>query len=222
MAISDNPILTEDQKNFLLRFRAAPFCDVFYLAGGTALSAFYLQHRLSEDLDFFTEGEVEIEEVLKFVRSLPDIAEVQYERKYDRRIFLLRDPDAKVMKVEFTKYPFTRLETGPIIEGIRLDSLRDILVNKLMAMTDRRDAKDYVDLYCALRKYPDLDLQKLVEQTELKFRIKGVHHILRGRFLEPLPPLGVLKMRAGLNQEELAQFFARQAKEWVTRSVQKL
>jgi hypothetical protein len=87
-------------------------------------------------------------------------------------------------------------------------------------MTDRRDAKDYVDLYCALRKYPDLDLQKLVEQTELKFGIKGVHYILRGRFLEPLPPLGVLKMRAGLNQEELAQFFARHAKEWVTRSVQ--
>ena len=220
MPISDNPILTVDQTSFLLRFRASPLCDIFYLTGGTALSAYFLQHRLSEDLDFFTEGDVGLEEVLSFVKSLPGLTDVQYERKYDRKIFLLRYPDARIMKVEFTKYPFSRLETGPVIEGIQIDSLRDILVNKLMAMTDRRDAKDYVDLYCALRKYPELDLQMLVEQTELKFGVKGVHHILRGRHLEPLPALGVLKMRAGLDQEELARFFADQAREWIVRSTE--
>ena len=30
--------------------------DNFYLAGGTALSLFYFQHRLSVDLDFFTQN----------------------------------------------------------------------------------------------------------------------------------------------------------------------
>ncbi|MCX7716486.1 MAG: nucleotidyl transferase AbiEii/AbiGii toxin family protein [Endomicrobia bacterium] len=29
----------------------------FYLAGGTLLSAFYLHHRLSENIDFFCEEE---------------------------------------------------------------------------------------------------------------------------------------------------------------------
>lgn len=220
MPISDNPILTEDQKSFLARFRASSLCEIFYLTGGTALSAFYLQHRLSEDLDFFSERDVRIEEVLDFVKSLPGLSDVQYERKYDRKIFLLRYPDAKIMKVEFTRYPFSRLEAGPVIEGIHVDSLRDILVNKLMAMTDRLDAKDYVDLYCAFRKHPELDLQQLIEHTEVKFGVKGVQHILRGRFLGPLPPLGVLRMSGDVDKEELAQFFAHRAKEWIVRSTE--
>ena len=52
--------------------------------GGTALSAFYLHHRLSEDLDFFSEKNVEIEEILGFVKLLPLAREAEYERKYDR------------------------------------------------------------------------------------------------------------------------------------------
>ena len=31
----------------------------FYLTGGTALSEYYLHHRLSEDLDFFSEQEID-------------------------------------------------------------------------------------------------------------------------------------------------------------------
>jgi len=30
-------------------------CDNFYLTGGMALAEFYLHHRFSEDLDFFSE-----------------------------------------------------------------------------------------------------------------------------------------------------------------------
>jgi predicted nucleotidyltransferase component of viral defense system len=56
MSISDNPLLTRDQKDLLLRFRDSPLCRRFYLTGGTALAAFYLHHRLSEDLDFFSEN----------------------------------------------------------------------------------------------------------------------------------------------------------------------
>ncbi len=219
-AISDSPILSDDQKSFLARYSISPLCEIFYLTGGTALSAFYLQHRLSEDLDFFTERDVRIEEVLDFVKSLPGLKDVQYERKYDRKIFLLRYPEARTMKAEFTRYPFSRLEAGVAIGRVRVDSLRDILANKLMAMTDRLDAKDYIDLYCAFRTHPELDLQQLVEDTAVKFGVKGVQHILKARFLGPLPPLGVLRMRGKLDTEDLARFFADQAREWIVRSTE--
>lgn len=49
-------ILTALQSNFLREFFDRT--QEFYLTGGTALSAFYLQHRLSEDLDFFTNNDV--------------------------------------------------------------------------------------------------------------------------------------------------------------------
>ena len=47
-------ILTPFQKQALKAIGESPLVDNFYLTGGTALSAFYLQHRLSEDLDFFS------------------------------------------------------------------------------------------------------------------------------------------------------------------------
>ena len=220
MAISDNPILTGDQKSLLTHFRASPLLESFYLTGGTALSAFFLHHRLSEDLEFFSEESIGIEIVLAFTKSLPQVSEVQYERKYDRKIFLLRYSSSRIMKVEFTTYPFARLEKGPEVEKIQIDSLRDILTNKLMALTDRRDAKDYVDLYCAFKNHPQLDIEQLIAQTALKFGVKGIQHILRGRFLEPIPSIGTLKMRETLDQEGLTQFFVQQAKHWITRSTQ--
>lgn len=220
MAISDNPILTDEQKSLLTHFRTSPLLESFYLTGGTALSAFFLNHRLSEDLDFFSQGPVGIEEVLAFVKSLPEVSEVQYERKYDRKIFLLRYSGPSIMKVEFTTYPFSQLEKGPEVEKIQIDSLRDILANKLMAMTDRTDAKDYVDLYCAFKRNPQLDINELIQQAELKFGIKGAQHILRGRFLEPIPSISPLKIRNPLKQEELTQFFVKQAKRWIARSTQ--
>ncbi len=33
----------------------------FYLSGGTALAEYYLHHRLSDDLDFFSENEIDIQ-----------------------------------------------------------------------------------------------------------------------------------------------------------------
>jgi len=53
-------ILSANQKGILMAIsRDRMICDNFYLSGGTALAEFYLGHRLSEDLDFFSEGEFE-------------------------------------------------------------------------------------------------------------------------------------------------------------------
>ena len=43
--------------------------DDFYLAGGTALSQFYFQHRLSVDLDFFTRS-FDYQKVMEVVKYL--------------------------------------------------------------------------------------------------------------------------------------------------------
>lgn len=46
--------LTPLQKEFMEILASLPDKDQFYLAGGTALSEYYLGHRLSFDLDYFT------------------------------------------------------------------------------------------------------------------------------------------------------------------------
>lgn len=47
-----------------------PLRSQFYLTDGTALSVFYLSHRYSEDLDFFSEQELKNEVVNNFMRKI--------------------------------------------------------------------------------------------------------------------------------------------------------
>lgn len=52
--LDKNRILYPHQIAILKLFFASPFSRSFFLTGGTALSAFYLFHRESQDLDFFS------------------------------------------------------------------------------------------------------------------------------------------------------------------------
>ena len=57
-------ILTPRQLEFLeLVYKDGQITSRFYLTDGTALSEFYLQHRLSYDIDLFTEKE-EVDQTL--------------------------------------------------------------------------------------------------------------------------------------------------------------
>ncbi len=75
-------ILTPDQQRLLDIIIATPkITDSYYFTGGTALSEFYFQHRLSEDLDFFTEDEVITTDVLSLMKKVAvklQIKEVEY------------------------------------------------------------------------------------------------------------------------------------------------
>ena len=59
-------VLTPFQGSFLKAFSKTPLNNLFYLTGGTALAAFYLEHRLSDDLGFFTNDS-------KAIHQVPDI-----------------------------------------------------------------------------------------------------------------------------------------------------
>jgi len=54
----EKTILTSKQLEFLELVKVeSEITKRFYLTGGTALSEFYLKHRLSEDIDLFTKEE---------------------------------------------------------------------------------------------------------------------------------------------------------------------
>ncbi len=219
--IENNSILTKQQKILLKQFIAWPQASVFYLTGGTALSAFYLHHRLSEDLDFFTEEDVEAESILIFLRSIPEVKELEMERKFDRKIFLISYLGGNQLRTEFTKYPFKTINPFKIVEGIQVDSKEDILVNKLMALTDRKDIKDYVDIYFILKEYPELSIDEMIEETEQKIGIKGLCYILQGRFLEcPEKGVELLSMKKECQEMEMATFFKGLARKLIKRSIE--
>jgi predicted nucleotidyltransferase component of viral defense system len=220
--IKNNPVLTKHQKILLKYFAEFPGASKFYVTGGTALSAFYLRHRLSEDLDFFTGDEVEIEPILAFLKLLPEVQDLNLERKFDRKIFVIHYIETESLRVEFTKYPFKRIKPFKKVEGIQVDSILDILANKLIASTDRKDIKDYVDIYFILKECPELSIDEMIDKTEQKFGIKGLGYILQGRFLEcPEKGVELLNMMKKCQGEEMATFFKGLARRFIRKSIEK-
>lgn len=72
--------------------------------------------------------------------------EVVYNRVHDRRIFFLKRAHDE-LKIEFTLYPFHALKKRVKKQGVLIDSLQDIVAGKIMAMNDRLEPKDFVDVY---------------------------------------------------------------------------
>ena len=75
------------------------------------------------------------------------------------------------MRIEFVFYDHPKIWPRKKWQGILVDSLEDIAANKIMALFDRNDPKDLVDLYFFLtkKKYKTKTLLTLVKR---KFGIK--------------------------------------------------
>jgi predicted nucleotidyltransferase component of viral defense system len=141
-------VLTPLKKDFLARFFKTE--RNFYLTGGSALGIFYLQHRFSYDLDFFTLNSVEWHIVDNETRAIADSIGARYEAitttPFFRRLKLTRGTETEV--IDFV------IEKTPQIDKIKnqfgdmvVDTLNEIGVNKMCTLLSRSEIKDIIDLY---------------------------------------------------------------------------
>lgn len=133
----------------------------FYFTGGTALSAVYLHHRESEDLDFFSESDFDNDYIIKFIDNIASLINTRprVTLKERVRVFELIDNDKNlIIKIDFGYYPHSRLKKGKKLQGVDVDSLVDISANKITTILQRTEIKDFVDLYFLLKKYTIWDL----------------------------------------------------------------
>lgn len=208
----EQTVLTPAQKQVIALIAREPKLAVYYLSGGTALAAYHLHHRVSEDLDFFTREDPDaifLPAFMERVREELGGKTVRAERLHDRRLFFLEVEDDDV-KIEFTYYPFPQLESPVIQDGIRVDSLRDIAANKLAAILDRFDPKDFVDLFFILQRR---QLEEVRADTEHKFRIKIDRLYLGGELAKVRRVEALPRMLQLLTVEELKTFFTHQVRE---------
>lgn len=182
----------------------------FYLSGGTALAAYHLHHRISDDLDFFSFDIADTTYLHDFANRLQhslNATSMHSQRMYDRNLFffILQKEE---LKIEFTKYPFKQLEKPLKKDGILIDSLRDIAANKLMALLDRFDPKDFVDLYFLLKKFT---LRRIQRDAEKKFGTKIADLYLGGELMKVMRIVSLPKMLLPLTIAELKDFFRNEA-----------
>lgn len=206
-------ILTPLQTSLLERFSREPILRDFYLTGGTALSAFYLEHRYSEDLDFFTEVPQGVSRIIPLIEKIA--SEMNLKIVQGRRFetlfecTLLTPTDEKV-ELDFALDMPGRL--APIYSGralgMNLDNELDIASNKLSALYERSESKDFVDIYFLTRKL--FPLEELLKKARQKYRHLDDYGLAMAFFkmrgVEKLP-----RMIKTLEIEELKRYFLDKA-----------
>ncbi len=208
-------ILTPQQQKFLsLFFKKGNFPKLFYFTGGTALSEFYLHHRESEDLDFFSEKEVDILQIQTFLKSIKKklgFEKIDYQTSFNRNLVYLYFPKDYILKTEFTYYPFPQIEKEINIDGIKIDSLLDIAVNKLFTVYQKPRIRDFIDLYFILKK-ENWNINDLLKKARIKFDWHIDFIQLGTQFiqLKNLLKVDYPKMLVELDNKALQDFFLKE------------
>lgn len=211
-------ILTPKQLEFLELVKVEPqITKTFYLTGGTALSEFHLKHRLSEDLDFFTEKkEVNQKLIEAYLKKASGKLSI---KKINRSVFMglfsyfLVFKNNQKLKIDFNYYPFPRIEKGIKFGALSIDSLRDIATNKVHTLFVKPRDRDYLDLYFIM-KNSNLKLNQLILDAKAKFdwnidKLTLASQLLR---VKEINSLETPRLLLPFNKKQMDDFFIKEAK----------
>lgn len=211
-------ILTPRQSDFLELVKGDGWLTKnFFLGGGTALSEFYLRHRMSEDLDFFSEErEVSPRAIHSFLRRIaPRLKIKSFETKDfgGVQMCFLKFAKNKTLKVDFSCYPFPPIERWTYFGKLRVASIYDITVDKLQTIGAKPRSRDYIDLYFIL-KDKNYQLPKILDDIRIKFDWVLEPFSLASQFMrvKDIKDKDFPKMLKPFDRKEMEEFFLGLAK----------
>jgi len=155
----------------------------FYLTGGTALSRFYLNHRYSDDLDFFSHQKIDF---LAAVREI--IAEFKSKFNLETRVMTEDFAQVFIHTGEFYEKYHDRFQAKLKIDFVnereiphfgelkrfdcfsRVDNLRNMLSNKITALP-RLEPKDVADIWFICKKLP-FNWDEIIREADRKEAIE--------------------------------------------------
>lgn len=150
------------------------FMERYYLAGGTAL-AMIIKHRRSNDLDFFTPGNIDTKKITDWLYNSVTTGQANIIFKKTDQI------DIKIMdiKTSFISYPF-RIINGFIngenidarLSGLKLAPPEEIALMKAYTIGRRTSFRDYVDLYYLLSQN-NINIKRIIKECGQKYVLEG-------------------------------------------------
>lgn len=140
----------------------------FFLTGGTALSVFYLHHRLSDDLDLFAKDFSDLAEIGSWIYTRWPRESVKIKETSQFLSFLIKD-----VKVDFVVDPLSTDEerTRYLFDAghhLLIDTINNIVSNKLCTVVSRIEPKDYIDLFMILKSFPVIEINDIYQAGRLK------------------------------------------------------
>ncbi len=125
----------------------------FNLVGGTSL-ALRMGHRKSVDLDLFTKDDFDLQELRELLVNKYNLR-VSYEKGKTLKGFINN------VKIDLIKYDYPQVCSVETIEGIRFESIPDVIAMKLSAICDNGSRmKDFIDIAFLSSKYSFDDMLK--------------------------------------------------------------
>jgi predicted nucleotidyltransferase component of viral defense system len=131
----------------------------FYLTGGTALAEFYLHHRYSDDLDFFTRKQgplvQDFQHIIGLIPTLGLTIASKNPKSEEHLVLFVNAGDGQDnLKIEFARDVPAQMAQPTVREEVVVDSFEDIATNKICAILSRRpsEPKDFYDLYSILKE----------------------------------------------------------------------
>ena len=160
----------------------------FFLVGGTAI-ALHLGHRISIDLDLFTQTDFD---PVKLKSHLNGKYSISSSNSDVNTLITLIKFNKENVKVEFISYKYKLLKPVKEDDSIRLLELEDLIPMKLSAIAGRGAKKDFYDIYFLLDKF---SLSEMIELFKKKYETENTFHLLKSLTffddaeLEPEPEL---------------------------------
>jgi hypothetical protein len=116
------------------------------------------------------------------------------------------------LKVDFNYYPFPRIDSSKKWKELKIDSLKDIVVNKLHTISTNPRSRDFIDLFFAIEK-EGWNLKKLIIAAKTKFDWHIDPIQLGQAFTQVVALEDIPKMLVPLDKNKLENFFLNKSKE---------
>lgn len=201
-------VLPGNTKTILALLEKSEIIQKAYLAGGTAV-ALQLGHRISYDLDFFTE-EVFDEELL--LPEIKKIADFQLETIAWRTIL------GKFEDVKFSifSYKYPLLYEAKKFGRLNVIDIRDIAAMKVAAIAARGAKRDFVDLYFICQEGPSLE--KTISFYDQKYKNLATTkiHIMKSLvYFDDAEPEEMPEMLKEISWSRIKKYFENEVKKLV-------
>jgi hypothetical protein len=204
--------LTENTKKIWNKIQSFEDIQDFYLAGGTAL-ALQIGHRISIDLDFFSDKPIK----KTLLKDIEDFFEKPVEvivKSANELTFIVDE-----VKITFLHYPFPLMFPLKKDNNINLAEIQEIALMKAYSLGRRQSFKDYVDIYTVVSQNL-MTLESIIKSAKDKYK-----EVFNDRiFLEQLVYINDIEnepiawIEQSISKEEIRDFFEIKIKEYFNSS----
>ena len=161
--------VTRETLELLENLMQLPEIEQFVLVGGTNL-ALRFGHRLSIDLDLFTDLKFQSEEL--YYKLSQKFSTIELASQSETMLFMYIND----IKVDVVLLPYPLIRPVDNFNGIRLASVPDIVAMKLSAVARRGVKKDFWDLAELLDVHP---MNEMIDFYKEKYATHDIFHLLR-------------------------------------------